>query len=224
MKKIITGIFCLATLLGFSQNRGGAEVGTGITGQVFNYGHKAEERHDIVGSPYYEPTMNLASISNFEEGNISLRYNAFQDEMEFRNKGEIYYIPKSENLTVKFLYPAKEYRYESYTDKNKGYKGYLVVLSDTKVGLYKREQIKFSQAREPQNSYDEYRPAEYTKATDTYLIKVGSMIDNFPKNRKELIGLFPDKKAEITAFLKKTKISFSKEIDLINLVHFLSTI
>ncbi|HUH51713.1 MAG TPA: hypothetical protein VLZ11_06410 [Flavobacterium sp.] len=224
MKKIIIGVFCLATFLGFSQNRGGAEIGTGITGQVFNYGHKAVERHDIVGSPYYEATMNLASISTFEEGNISLRYNAFQDEMEFRNRGEVYYIPKSEDLTIKFLSPAKEYHYVGYTDKNKAYRGYLVVLSDTKVGLYKREQMKFSQAREPQNSYDEFRPAEYSKTADIYLIKVGAMIDNFPKNKKELIRTFPDKKAEISAYLKKTKISFSKEADLINLVHFLSTL
>ena len=224
MKKIIIGIFCLTAFVGFSQNRGGAEIGKGISGKIFDYGHKAEERTDIVGSPYYEEEMSLASISNYDEGNISLRYNAFQDEMEFRNSGEIYYIPKSEHLAVKFVFPAKEYRYEAYTDKNKGYRGYLVVLSDTKVGLYKREQIKFSQAREPQNSYGEYRPAEYTKTSDTYLIKIGAMIDNFPKNKKELIKTFPDKKAEISAFLKKTKISFSKEADLITLVNYLSTI
>ena len=36
MKKIITGIFCLATLLGFSQQRTSYEIGSNITGVNFD--------------------------------------------------------------------------------------------------------------------------------------------------------------------------------------------
>lgn len=224
MKKIITGIFCLATLLGFSQQRTSYEIGSNITGVNFDNAYRVEYKENVVGSPYYNEELILAKITGYENENFALRYNAYQDEIEFKKDGELYYLPKIEDMVVKFISPAKEYHYKKYSDKNIQLRGFLVLLFDNKIALYKKEQIKFITAKEAENSYTRDKPATYTKIADTFFIQKGDVVNNFPKNRKELIGLFPDKKAEITAFLKKTKISFSKEIDLINLVNFLNTI
>ncbi len=223
MKKIIIGIFCLTAFLGISQIHS-YEIGSSITGVNFDNAYRADSKADVVGSPYYNEELTLARISDYENENFALRYNAFQDEIEFKRNEELYYIPKTEGLSIKFVSPVKEYQFHRYTDKGSEVSGYLVLVSDTKVGLYLKEQIKFVEAREAENSYARDKPATYTKVANTYYIKLGDDITTFPKNRKELIKMFPDKKAEITAFLKKTKISFSKETDLINLVNFLSTI
>src|SRR5690606_17180681 len=103
--------------------------------------------------------------------------------------------------------------------------GYLILLSENeKVSLYKKEQIRFVPAKEATNSYDMGRPAEYKKADDAFFIELNGTIENFPKNRKELIRKFAHKEKEVSDFVKKNKISFSREADLIELTKFLNTL
>src|SRR5690606_8308750 len=225
MKKVVLAFTLLAISFGYAQTRGGYDISNVGSGQVFDLGRKANAKENVNGSPYFVETYLPVKLSNFENENILVRYNAADDEMEFNKGGQVYYVPKSDDLKIKFLNSGKEYHYTSYTDKGNATSGYLILLSENeKVSLFKREQIKFVPAKEAANSYDTGRPAEYKKADDAFFIEVNGTIENFPKNKKELIRKFSHKEKEVAEFLKANKISFSKEADLITLTKFLSTL
>jgi hypothetical protein len=227
MKKVVLALTLLVVSFGYSQTRGQYDIASGLggRGQVFDFGRKADARENVNGSPYFVDTYLPVKLSNFENENILVRYNAAEDEMEFRKDGQIYYVPKSDDLSVKFLNSGKEYHYTSYTDKGNVTSGYLILVSENeKVSLFKREQIKFVAAKEAANSYDTGRPAEYKKADDAFFLELNGTIENFPKNKKELIRKFSHKEKEVAEFLKQNKTSFSREADLVQLTKFLSTL
>ena len=225
MKKIVVALTVLAVSFGHAQTRGGYDISNVGSGQVFDLGRKANAKENVNGSPYFVETYLPVKLSTFEDENILVRYNAADDEMEFNKGGQLYYIPKSDDLKIKFLNSGKEYHHTPYTDKGNATSGYLILLSENeKVSLYKKEQIRFVPAKEATNSYDMGRPAEYKKADDAFFIELNGTIENFPKNRKELIRKFAHKEKEVSDFVKKNKISFSREADLIELTKFLNTL
>lgn len=225
MKKIAVALTLLAVSFGNAQTRGGYDISGVGMGQVLDLGQKANAKENVNGSPYFVETYLPVKLSNFENENISVRYNAADDEMEFKKDGQVYYVPKSDDLSIKFLNSGKEYHYTTYTEKGDAKSGYLILLSENeKVSLFKKEQIKFVPAKEAANSYDTGRPAEYKKADDVFFLELNGSIENFPKNKKELIKKFSNKEKEISSFLKQNKISFSREADLVELTKFLSTL
>src|SRR5690606_6741421 len=210
MKRVlIIGFFSFLFSFSFSQTTGSFDFSDGR--QILGLGRKSvKSNKNVIGSQYFNDKFLKVTVSGFEDETIYLRYNAVQDEMEFEKGGEIYYVPKNQNMTITFTAPQKVYEYTGYTDKENNTSGYLVLINKgEQYSLYKKEQIKYIPEKEAVNSYDVSRPAEYRKVDDTYFIKIGDTIENFPKNKKELLKKFPNKSSEISDFLKKNKISFS---------------
>jgi hypothetical protein len=225
MKKLVVALTLLAVSFGYAQTRGGYDISSAGMGQVSDFGRKANAKENVNGSPYFVETYLPVKLSSYENENILVRYNAADDEMEFNKNGQVFYVPKSDDLTIKFLNSGKEYHYTAYTDKGNATSGYLVLLSEnTKVSLFKKEQIKFVPAKEAANSYDMGRPAEYKKTDDAFFLEYNGAIENFPKNKKELLRKFSQNEKEISDFLKQNKTSFSREADLIELTKFLNTL
>lgn len=226
MKKVVLAVAMTVISWGYAQTTGQFDISSsGGRGQIIDLGRKANIKENVNGSPYLVDTYLPVKLSNYENENISVRYNAADDEMEFNKGGQVFYVPKSDDLKIKFLNSGKEYHYTPYTDKGNATSGYLILLSESeKVSLYKKEQIKFVPAKEAANSYDMGRPAEYKKADDSFFIEVNGAIENFPKNKKELIKKFSNKEKEISEFLKQNKTSFSREVDLVQLTKFLGTL
>src|SRR5690606_20438357 len=190
-------------------------------GQKLSFQTKKTERESISGSPYISEAYLPVKLSILENENILVRYNAADDEMEFNKSGEVYYVPKSDDMKIKFLSSGKEYHYTPYNDKGELINGYLVLLAESeKISLYKKEQIKLIPAKETTNGYDSPKPAEYKKVNDTFFLELNGSIDNFPKNKKELLRKFSKNETEISEYLKKNKTSFSREVDLVELTKF----
>ncbi|MFA5555838.1 MAG: hypothetical protein AB7D46_07655 [Flavobacteriaceae bacterium] len=223
MNRVLIGISCFIVSIGFSQTIGKYDLSSNM---LIDLGSRSSAAAiNVQGSQYFNETYLPSKVSGYENETIPLRYNAAQDEMEFQKAGQLYHIPKTQNMTVTHITNQKVYEYIDYIDKEDKVSGYLAVLhKGEQHSLYKREQIKYIPAKEASNSYDRDRPAQYKKADDTYFIKTGDVIENFPKNRKELLRKFSNKKTQLSDFIKKNKISFSQEGDLIKLVIFLNTL
>ncbi|HMK06012.1 MAG TPA: hypothetical protein VK476_00695, partial [Flavobacterium sp.] len=91
--------------------------------------------------------------------------------------------------------------------------------------LYKKENVTFYEARPAKTSLEASLPAKFVKADDTFYLKTKeNSIVEFPDSKKQLIKLYPAKKAEIEAFLKENKISFTEDSDRIKVVDFLAAL
>lgn len=223
MNRVLVGFFFFIVSVGFSQTIGRYDMSSNMLIDLGNRSSPAAI--NVQGSQYFNETYLPSKVSGYENETISLRYNAVQDEMEFQKAGQLFNIPKTQNMTITHITNQKMYEYTNYMDNENKVSGYLVVVDKGgQYSLYKREQIKYIPAKEALSSYDKDRPAEYRKANDTYFIKTGDVIENFPKNRKELLRKFSNKKTQLSDFIKKNKISFSQEGDLIKLVIFLNTL
>lgn len=221
MKKNVIGALCLLiSSIAFSQTT----VIASSSGHGFRI-NPEELPEKAMGSMYYSESFLPAKISGDEEI-LLLRYNAHKDEMEYEQGKDLYYLIKPDNIEVSFINSGKVYKYLSYEDAKGSARGFLVKLVDTgnTYSLYKREYISYIPAKDATNGYDRTRPAEFKKTDDTFYIGVNGKLETLPKNRRALLNRFSDNKDQISQYLKKNKVSFSNETDLIDLVSFLNTL
>ena len=73
------------------------------------------------------------------------------------------------------------------------------------------------------NGYDSNVPAQYKRLKDKFFIKKNDELAiEIPTNKKDFAKLFPKRQKEILSFIKKEKIKFKKESDLLKLVNHLN--
>lgn len=181
--------------------------------------NKVLKYDEIIGSPYFDTQFHTAIVAtNFEK--TSVRYNSYLDEVEFEKDGKPLVLPKEEKFSrIKFLSSNSTIVLLETKDNLTGY--FFEIISG-KISLYKKNKTKFIDAVPALNSYAKDRPAIFKALAPFYYIKTENDFIRNPKNKKEIIAQFPDKKEALTAFFKENKIKFDKEEDLKKLVTFLN--
>jgi hypothetical protein len=168
---------------------------------------------NIIGSPFFntefiEGKITLTNGKKYDK--IPLKYNTFKDELYFKN-------PKDGSL-LSFVVPVKEFELsgttyisglpaiEKFTSKS-----YYGLLADGKIKLLVKNYKTIFEIK-PYNSATIENKFENNESY--YLLKDGA-ISRFKPNKKDLLILFKDKSSEIDAFLKKEKIDFKNNADLV---------
>ncbi len=185
---------------------------------------KTADKADTVGTQYYNPNFLPAKIG---EGSVTLiRYNAYNDQIEFQNGDKVQGLPAEKGKTITTIDGKTSYTYTDYTtDQGESYTGYLIsVASYPALKIYARQKMLYQPESEPSNGYESTRPATYKKTALKYYIgiKDNPIVYLSPK-KKELIKLFPGKEAQISEYAKNNKIS-DKDEDMVKLADFLSTL
>ncbi|MFZ4930773.1 hypothetical protein [Chryseobacterium sp. Mn2064] len=225
MKKKILTTLILASFSSFSFGQqtlsvngatGAQSVFDGIkstTGKTLKY-------EDIPGaSPYLNKEFANAKVAaNYEQ--VPVRYNSYSDEIEFKKNNEVQVLPKTSDFSrIEIASPKQTIvLLETSDDLN----GYFIELVNGKNSLYKKVKTKFTDVVPAANSYASERPANFRTLDPVYYIKTDKGFIKKPRNQKEIIEQFPDKKDNLTAFFKSNKIKFDKDEDLIKLVTFLN--
>ncbi|MGX5685035.1 hypothetical protein ACWKWW_10745 [Chryseobacterium cucumeris] len=224
MKKIVLTVLAIASFsFSFAQNTlsvngatGAQSVFDGInstTGKTFKY-------DEIVGdSPYIGKEFSDAKIAvNYEQ--VSIRYNSYTDEIEFKKNGNVQVLPKTTDFSrIEVLSPKQIL---VLLDTSDDLNGYFFELISGKNTLYKKIKTKFTDVVPAANSYASEKPANFRKLPPVYYIKTQNGFIKKPKNQKDIINQFPDKKDSLTSFFKSNKIKFDKDEDLVKLVTFLN--
>ena len=176
---------------------------------------------DIKGSIYLNDDFMPAKI-NDDNRIISVRYDAYRDQMEIKKDNDIYYLPKQTNYFLKFLTDNKIYRVYKNNEKD-GF--FLMIHNDKKIQLLLKEKIELLEEIKPKNGYEKYKPAELKKVKNNFYFGFNdNSTKNIPKNKKELLELFPSQNNELEKYIKANKIKLSKQDDLIKLTSYLNSI
>lgn len=186
-----------------------------------------EKHSNIKGSQYLDDNYLTAQISNFPNQVFSLRYNLFTDKMEFKNKeGKIFTLKKNDDYEVTFINKKLTYKLYDYKSKNKDEKGYFLVLLNGKNNLLKKQKVVFVKDQRSNSGYDNHRPPQFKRLSDTYYIKLSNnaLVVEAPKNKKKIAELFPENKSEILKFIKSNKIKLSKDADFKKLINFINSL
>jgi hypothetical protein len=180
---------------------------------------KAQSSSDAVnGTPYLDATYAKGVICYANKSQVApLRYNAFQDLIEYQQSGMAFVLDpsatiKKVNLSNATFVPLP------YQSDGKTKFGYFVMLDSGKVTLLVKKKITFVAAKKGGALDGSDQQAEYKQLADTYYYKIGDGPLQEVRNIKSMISSFPDKQEELTQFAKKEKISARKERDLIQFV------
>ncbi|MGC3947671.1 MAG: hypothetical protein QM762_24740 [Chryseolinea sp.] len=164
-----------------------------------------------VNDQYVEGTIYYADKSM----TVPLRYNAFQDVMEYQQNGKPLVLDAKNIKRVKM--GGDIFITASYDAKGKQKVGFFALLDSGEMMLLAKKEIVYTAAMKGRALDGSDLPAQYKPAPDTYYYKLG---ENAPKevdNLKGLLADLPDNQSAIAEFAKKEKISCKKEKDLVAL-------
>ncbi len=222
MKKIIVFSFIILQTLVFAQV--GNENVSFSTGNFFTRANRPTTKEYVIdGSPYPNgKQFDKVIIDGYSKNVQNLRYNAFDDEMEFQNNGEVYFANKEDNLKIIFPEKKKIYATINYTLDGKSKLGYLVLLVEgNKAKLYKREKYELLKGEKSPSSFTKDANDYYAKEKDIYIMEYDGRFVKVPKKEKDLMQEFPGDRTFLQKYFKDNKINFSNENDIIKMVQFL---
>ena len=188
--------------------------------------HNRDKNKNIKGSPYINDVFQVVKFKRFGDKSFTGRYDANLGEMQIMRENDTIALNNTENFEVTFILSDKIYKTHSYVDNNGITKrGFLVVLNEThSLAVLKEEVIRFYEEKPSTNGYDKAKPAEYRRTKDVYYYRQGENISVLPQKRKDFIKLFPEHSKDLEVFIKKNKINFKQEDDLITLFQYLETL
>ena len=189
---------------------------------------KNDDDSQIKGSKYLTENFNRAGISDFEDKVFAVRYDVFNDQMEFQGgNNQIYIMSKDDRARkITFLDTNNTYSIHDYiSDENLTRSGYFVSLnSDSKYKILKKNKIVFIEEKASATGYDAPHPATYKKIKDRHYISISNepaiLVDT---NKKRFSSIFIGQEKEVLGFIKKNKIKLSNDNDLLSLVEFMNT-
>jgi len=174
----------------------------------------------IQGTPYLNDKFQPGEVyyeGKFKISNVQLRYNMYNDEMEFMDNNVVLAIAFPDKIdkvvlgNSTFIYIAES--------KDKNLKGYAKKWNTDFPSVLTKMKVDYFD-KEPPQPIVESKPARYERQYDKhYLMKSATEIEDI-KSVKKLIQSLGDHESELTNFAKKEKISSSDPQELASLIDF----
>jgi len=153
----------------------------------------------------------------------SIRYNAYQDLIEYTQNGKAVVLDPS--LTLKRVkFGTSTYVTQEYKAGGKTKVGYFQVLDSGKLTLLAKQKIIYLPAKKQGNLDGTDQVAQFKRSPDVYFYKIESGALQEVDNIKSMIETIPDKQEELTQFAKKEKISPRKEKEMIQFVQYYNSL
>lgn len=181
------------------------------------YEMKAE---DVEGSAYLVEQFIVGVVAlntGAKYSGIPLRYNVYNDMIEFRNNsGKVFNINNPEAISELTIGDSK-FIYTDCKLHKKNEKLFAEVISEGNVSLLKRHRMKLQPAKKAET----HRPAQapkLVKIPSDYLIRKSDGNTQLFSNKKELLMLLSDKSEEINELIEQQNLSINDEKDLVTII------
>ncbi len=188
---------------------------------LINPNSRTYEYKDIEGSPYLSNDFisGLIYLKDSTLFNLPLRYNVYEDKMEFQIKGLSYSIGNPQILD-KIVIGNLEYIFIDFIDKG----SYFELVETGKCLLIKKNIIDFKPAEGPKPIEGKFIPASFVRKTDIYYILINKSKVFKINNIRSIIEAFKDQKQNIEDFIKKEKIKKNRKEEIIKIVRYYNSL
>lgn len=177
---------------------------------------------DIKGSPYLDAGFSEGAVfttSKTQFVSVPLRYNIFNDQIEFKGAdGQPYAISVPE-VIEKVEIGEVQFEYIPYVITKKMRYGYFMVLEKGNASLYIKPKVVFEQAKAP-GAYQDAQPARFVRRPDEYFIRAGMEPAKPVSKIKDLEDALPDHQKEVMGFFRKHRLKTGNPEDLKQLVQY----
>jgi len=171
------------------------------------------------GSVYTNKKYQNASIIAEKKGtyDVPLRYNIFNDALEYAEGSKLYEIIKSPTTQVRI---DDDYFYfctfkNEHGRRTNGY--YVLVELNEQYRIYKKYDLKITEPKAMDADTGSSQIGKLKKTT-TYFLEENGTITKLPTKKSDLLAVFSDKKDELKKYIKKEKLKVKKPEDLVKLV------
>ncbi|WP_027376582.1 hypothetical protein [Kaistella palustris] len=169
---------------------------------------------DVLGIPYYRANFIPAKVGNTDD-EIPVRYNSFLDTVEVLNGTDVYELPKDET-SPEFTFVSTHEKLV-FVKTNNSYSGYFFEVAPGKNRILKKIITTYYPPKPAANTLIPGDKARFESQKPIYFVQSANGLVKIPKNEKEFAAIFPEKKTELTAFIKKNNIKLNNEEDLVKL-------
>ena len=172
------------------------------------------------GTPYLTETFVMGYVYANKEKytGVPMRYNMFDDKLEFQKNNQIYVLgpdPRIEKVELgDYILVVEKFKFLSKTEN-----GYLELLESGQLTLMSKKVVNY---RDKIIISDV--PAKYTRSADMYYYKIGDGVVRKVDSIKKMIASLPDKQEELNQFTKNEKISPKDKDELIKLVKYYNSL
>ena len=185
---------------------------------------------DINGSPYLDEWFHLGKIIDekvYKENACYLRYNIYNDVIELKysidTSAPVYGFLKDPDF--KAIIGDKSFYYRKFIASDGISKfGYLELMKDYgSFKLFKRHYQVLRLPKKARTSLEKDIPAKLSNY-EHYYVEQNEAFKEVEMHRKKIVEAFPDHSSEAKKFIKKEKLRFKDEGDLIKLGDYLSSL
>lgn len=218
MKKLLlSSSFCLLSTMISAQHISVTDISRLIVfNKTINDGNKEMSYEDVEGTPYIDKQFYDVQINELQSF-IKVRYNAFLDQFETLDGLDTFLIPKNDSFSL--------FRFRNSGKTVKMINGeFYEVLSKGNVELLKKSRVAFKPEIRATTTLTSGVPARFEKMKDEYYLSSANGLIQIPKNEKELLIHFPEKKNEISKFIKENKIKLNQPDSLVKLANYINSI
>jgi len=224
MKRIILTVAAIVFFLQSEAQVFQVQNGTGATSanMVFtprDNKDNTEEFKKIAHKMYLTTAYLPAKVDNIDQ-TFYLRYNIFEDEMEFVKGEDILYLKKQAGRNVNFTGLDTKYKILNHN----GDLQYFVVNSEGKASLLTKLVVKYYEAAPAKSSYQKAVPADFKRRKDELYLMMGDDMMRIPSKKNSFLELFGDKSSDIKNFMKKNKLGTKKLEDVKKAVDYYNTL
>jgi hypothetical protein len=179
----------------------------------------------IEGTPYLSEKYVDGEIllGTSVRSTVPLRYNAYQDLMEYQQNGKALVLDPTTKIKRVRL-GESTYVVDKFPFDGKTKYGFLNLLDSGKVTLLAKKVVKYQEPIKGRALDGGDVPAKFSRSNDTYYYRIGNGELLEVESIKDMIASFPDKQEELKQFAKKEKISPKKEDELVKFVRYYNSL
>lgn len=147
---------------------------------------------------------------------IELRYDTYSESMQINYKNKIFTLDNT--LDIKQIKIQDQYFHRlNHIDNSDSLNTYFKLLVDDSCRLYVRYKVKFYD-KEKSNGFNTPKPARFGKIYSNYYISTNTSLQ--PIDTKKIFFNFIRDDGELKAYIKKEKLKFNNEDDLIKIIKY----
>jgi peroxiredoxin family protein len=179
----------------------------------------SKKHEEVKGSPYLDSVFTTSEV-HFKDRTsfkIPLRFNIYNNAMEYKSDNKIYDISNPEVIDKIFI-GDKVYVYIPYIEKG----GYFNLLESGKCFLVVKHALLLKPA-EAAAAYKEAKPAEFVRKVDRSFFVVNNQTYEI-KSKKSVIEALDDKRMSIETFIKQQKIKNIRPESLSKIVKYYNSL
>jgi hypothetical protein len=157
---------------------------------------------------------------------LYLRYDIYTDEMQFKQKDEIYALINIESVyllmmdTLRFIYTGYV---KSPGDISSIENSWFLLKEDGKCKLLIKKNLRLQGAEDPK-PYQAAKPAKFIHVSDSFYMQPEGQNAVRVNNKKDILNILSDKSSEVSKFIDSSKLGAKNVNDLVKIIAYYNSL